>query len=423
MNQEYIVINDFRSLPIAAALNIARRFSKRRIITLVVSRRFLHAHDYGQYFPPIYKKLKLRVIRFFFRLVDVAPNSSSVLTDAEKLGILSSLQSITCDSKASKESYPALFGSFSEAALGAKEIFDYITSGESPARVFIFNGRTASSYPIVKGCYDQKIAVAYYEYATNPFSGYRLYPYPPHSTTRLGADICHFRKISIKSVPDLFLMGKNWGEKKLKNEYTKYYLEATNLTYDVVIFLGSDHEYTCVDEDISGFKFMGNLALIKAVLDKYGKEKTIAVRAHPNQVNDKNYRSTLASIIDLCNEFNVTFYGPESKISSYELIKNSTVVAVEFSSIAYDAVLLGKKVDIFGDLDLKVILSEVRHLQQLDRDYLTTYVREVLSLYDDLFLIKFNRYEAFICRALSILEWNVMRASVAPATLLSIQKT
>lgn len=422
MEKEYIVISDFRALPVLAAVHIVRRFSSRRNITLIVSSRCLNSHDYGQFLPAIYKKLKIKVISYFFQVIYVAPNLDTHLTDTNRLGVLSSLKSLTCDSEASNESHPALFSNLSVSALGAREIFDYLIN-ESPQRVFIFNGRTASSYPIVRGCFDHGIDVAYYEYAFNSYSGFRLYPYPPHSTTRLGADISHFRKICIKSIPDLFLMGKRWGEKKLRNEFTKSYQESANIGYDVVVFLGSDHEYTCIDEDYSGFKFIGNIGLVKAVINKYGTSKSVAVRAHPNQINDKSHRLTLDPIIDLCKEHGFVFYGPESKVSSYELIKKSSVVAVEYSSIAYDTVLLGKQVDVFGDLDLKVILSQVAHVQLLDRDYLASHVREVMALYDDLFFVEFNYFEVLVCRVLFVLEWRLMRSSVPPKSLLSAQES
>jgi hypothetical protein len=408
---EYIVISDFRALPCIAAMNMAIRFSKNRNITFVVSKRFLSAEDYGQYFHPIYKIIKLKIISVFYKLIYVEKNSDSALSQSDELGVISSLQSITCDSNASEVTYPSLFAKLSELALGSKEIFKCITSVNLPDRVFVFNGRTASSYPLVRSCFDQNITVAYYEYASNHYSGYRLYPYPPHSTTRLGEDVVRFRSICLRPIPEIYLRGKQWGQAKLANAYTKHYQESAKINYDVVVFLGSDHEYTCLDADLSGFKYIGNVGLVKAVIDKYSENYSIAVRAHPNQVNDKSYKLTLASISDLCNEFNLGFYGPDSKISSYELIKNSSIVAVELSSIASDAILLGKNVEIFGDLDLRVILSHTSAFQLLDKNYLPVHVREIMSLYEDLFFVKFNYFERLFCRILSSFEWQILRAS------------
>jgi hypothetical protein len=414
---QYIVISDFRALPWVAAMNIVRRFSRKRKIVFIVSSRFLYSEDYGAHLPSIYKKLKLKFIELFYELVCVNARTDSTLSDVEFRGVSSSLQSITCDSKASEMTYPILFKMLCESALGAKEIFQYISRSNVIAKVFIFNGRTASSYPVARGCFDHGINVVYYEYGSTPFSGYRLYPYPPHSTIRLGMDIANFRKICLTSIPNLYHRGRIWGQAKLTNEFTKNYLDANKLNYDIVVFLGSDHEYNCLDEDLSGFRFVGNLGLVKAVIEKYGKKKSIAVRAHPNQAKDINFNHTLSSVIDLCSNFGVTFFGPDSKVSSYELIKNSSIVAVDLSSIAYDAVLLKKQVDAFGDLDLKEILLHIPESKMFDRDFIAEHVREVMCLYEDLFVIKFNCFEKLICRAFSFFEFYVLRAATPPKIL------
>lgn len=400
-----------------AAVNIARRASRQKKIVFIVSRRFFDGVDYGVFLPAIYKKLKVAIVNIFFPVIYVDPVLGANLTDVDRMGVLSSLKSITHDSAATDFSYPRLFASLSESAIGAREIFDYLLKVSPPNRVYVFNGRTASSYPIVRGCFDHEIPVAYYEYGSNSHSGYRLYPYPPHSTTRLGADISQFRKVCLRSIPELYLKGKKWRHEKLNNVFTKGYSETVSINYDVVIFLGSDHEYTCVDEDISGFKFLGNLGLVKAVIAKYGKDYSIAVRAHPNQLTDKSYKSALASIEDICHEFGLKYYGPDSKISSYALIESSSIVAVEFSSIAYDAIFLGKKVDIFGDLDLRVILSNQAGSYS-SQNNVSEYVSEVVCLYEDLFSARLNPLEELVCKCLRFFEWRILRSHAIPKLFL-----
>lgn len=300
-----------------------------------------------------------------------------------------------------------------DSALGAKEIATYITKNKGEIdRVYIFNGRTASSYPIARECYDHDVPMAYYEYASSPYSGYRLYPYVPHSTKRLGYDIISFSRSSIKSIPEMYLAGLKWRQNKLNNPYVSRLKEKSKLKYDVVVFLGSDHEYTCIDEDISGFKYIGNLGLVKAVIDKYAKNYAIAVRAHPNQINDKNWRFTLKELTELCKENNVDFISPQSNISSYDLINNTKIVAIEYSSIAYDAIFLGKKVDIFGELDLKEFLSQVPVAYLEDSEYISSYVSEAMALYDDLFYIPFKKTEKFLCLVMVFFESRILKCSV-----------
>lgn len=412
MSQEYIVITDFRALPWFSAMNMARRLNRRHKISFIVSSRYIHSDDYGTHLPTLYKTLKLKVLGYFFKLIEVEAYSGTTIGELDATGIISSLQSITCDSKACEMTYPLLYKKLYESALGGKEIYNFISSSNPIAtKVYIFNGRTASSYPIVRGCFDRGIEVAYYEYASSPYCGYRLYPYPPHSTKRLGLDVIKFRKSCIKSKKEMYLGGVKWKHNKLNNPYVINYKEKTDLKYDVVVFLGSDHEYTCVDEDITGFKFIGNLGLVKAVIDKYGPVNSIAVRAHPNQLNDINYKPTLDAIYNLCTDSGVDFFDPYSTISSYDLIKNSSIVAVEFSSIAYDAIFFGKKVYLFGDLDLKEILLQVPDSLLEDSDYIASYLSEVMALYEDLFYIRFNPIEKFVCRAVGSFEYRVLRCS------------
>ncbi|MBT8568917.1 hypothetical protein G6705_03015, partial [Polynucleobacter paneuropaeus] len=202
----------------------------------------------------------------------------------------------------------------------------------------------------------------------------------------------------INSVPAIFEAGRIWAKNKLSNKFTKFYENSEVPNYDVVVFLGSDHEYTCLDEDISGLKFKGNYYLVEAAIAKYGGIKSIAVRAHPNQAQDISYQKTLLPIMDLCTKCNVVFFGPSSNISSHELIKKSSIVMVEFSSIANDAILLGKEVDIIGNLDLKVILSEANKKYSMAQGELSGFIGEILSLYDDMYFMKFSLIQIIFVR-------------------------
>ena len=96
----------------------------------------------------LYKKIKLKIIGYFFELIEVKSYSGTTISELDSKGIMSSLQSITCDSKACEATYPLLYKKLYESALGAKEIYNFISSNNRfAAKVYIFNGRTASSYP------------------------------------------------------------------------------------------------------------------------------------------------------------------------------------------------------------------------------------------------------------------------------------
>lgn len=407
----YIVINDFRAVPLAAAMDIYKR-SKIQA-AFIVSARFFRAQDYGENLPWIYKYIKWLWLWFRYDTVFIRACGDAQLNTADKLGIISSLQSITCDSSASDLTYPRVYKHLEQLSIGAKEVRDYIIRHRTGViSVYIFNGRTASSYPIVRGCFDNQISMKFYEYADGNH-GYKLYPCAPHNTTQLGKAVSKFRHVCIISAPDLYKRSIKWRKMRLSNPFTKTYRTEANKAYDVSVFLGSDHEYTCVDEDISGFRYRGNYELVKSVIKKYGPGSRIAVKAHPNQAVDKNHQEILNRIEVLCADYDIDFFSAKSEISSYDLIRKSRITAVEFSSIAFDAILLGKTVDIFSDLDLKYFLAQLHQDQRQDSDYVVQYISELMILYDNLYFEPFIKRVYLLCKLGSAFEWWILRAQTS----------
>jgi hypothetical protein len=408
----FVVVSDFRSHPLNAAIAIYKSLKrKKKKVKLIVAKKYFDSQDCGSHLPYLYKLAKYWWLRIWHVLAYVQGREDTELTKRMENGINSSLQSITCDSGASKQNYPRLYASLHRASIGAQEIMNTILADvESIDKVYIFNGRTAASYPIARGCFDKGISVEFYEYSHRN-DGYKLYPCAPHSTTRLGKAVTDFRKVCILSSPNFFTRANAWKLMRLSNPYTKEYKKLAQKSFDVVVFLGSDHEYTCLDEDISEYRYIGNFELVKLVLAKYGTNSKIAVRAHPNQAIDKNYKIKLCEIEKLCTDSGVTYYQPNSKISSYDLIRNSNITAVEFSSIAYDAILLGRKVDLFNDLDLKYFLSSLTTAQSNDAEYVSQYICEIMCLYDELYFEKFDILTSFVCWFCSRVEWVVLKSS------------
>jgi len=387
-----IVVNDFRSLPVLAAASIATR-NHRKGAQLLISPRFLDYYDYGGYLPSFYKRLKLYILKCFFDVFEVPLASNQRLDSSMLKGIDSSLQSITYDSRATAEKYPKIYNNLRNQALGAGEIADYISSlTQRPHYVFIFNGRTASASPTVSALHTLSIPLQYYEYSHQK-NGYHVYPYPCHNSLRLGQDLLRMSRLSLTTFPERYVKGLRYRDSKLKNKYTENYRVSTSERFDIVVFLGSDHEYTNLQLEIVNFKFLGNIGLLKHVLEKYSQKK-IAVRAHPNQQRDPNWQNTLHDIKQLCKEYNLTYFPPTSKISSYALIKNSSVSVVEYSSIAYDVLFLGSIVDVVGDLDLKAVISSYTEEYECAHDSLglTQFVRETMIFYDELFFYKFQSF-------------------------------
>ena len=405
MNNQYIIIlNDFRSFPIFSALSIAKLHGKKKIC-FVYSKRFTGAKEYGQNLPEWYKKAKIYFIKIFYKVVEAPKLSDEYLNTSMKVGIDSSLQSITCDSGSTSNNYPFLYENLKQQAIGSNEVSKYILGLKTkPNCVYLFNGRTASSSSITFALHLSKICLNYYEFALKP-NGFLLFPFPCHNTLRIGKELFKLWKNAIISNPILFKKGLNFENEKLNNIYSKYYSEEALDYYDIVVFLSSDHEYTNLQEEIIEIQFIKNNELLDYVINKYGVDKKIAVRAHPNQSNDPNHNVALNPIIEKCNKFGFYFFHPKSRISSYDLIKNSSLVVVGLSSIAYDAVFLGAKVDIVGNVALKSIINSLPEIIKEDVREIKVLSREISSLAEDLCFNKYpNIFINILARLFSFVE-------------------
>ena len=403
-NQNLIILNDFRSFPITAALCITN-LHKKKNFSFIYSKKFITSNEYGQNLPKWYKNTIIFFIKIFYKVVVAPELSDEHLTPSMIVGIDSSLQSITCDSGATKYKYPYLYKNLKQQAIGSNEVVEYILGQKTkPNCVYVFNGRTASSSSITYALHFSKICLYYYEFASK-HNGFLLFPFPLHNSLRIGNELFKLWKNSIISNPILYENGINFENEKLNNFFTKYYSEEALNNYDIVVFLSSDHEYSNLQEEIIETQFITNNELLDYVINKYGVDKRIAVRAHPNQSSDPNCNVALNPIIEKCNKFGLYFFHPKSRISSYDLIKNSSLVVVGLSSIAYDAVFLGAKVDIVGNVALKSIINSLPEIINEDSSEIKQFSREILSLGKDLCFNKYpNKFIDIFARFFSLIE-------------------
>jgi hypothetical protein len=403
------ILTNFRILPYLSILQELIKNSKNKKLILT-SRESITGFDYGEYLPLWNKKLKVFFLKIFYNVIIVETVNFPNEEEIDKTGIISSLMSITCDSGANKNKYPILYNNLYKIALGAYNIELYLKQINLKYELFLFNGRGAPQFHISLFASRNNIKISYFEYGNSSYSGYKLYPYPPHSLLDIGRDISNLYKNNNKSI---FLNDKQIKiaqkliTEKLNNQFTKN-LEATDLKFDVVVFLGSDHEYTGVSEEIVNVKLYGNFNLCKYAFEKYGNNYKIAVRAHPNQIVDCSATNTNSVIRDFCNRNGIVFFEPESHVSSHSLIKNSKIVVVEYSSISYDAIYLGKKVDILGDLDLKVILKEMpTQIRNSNANEISNYVAYVKYLESFIHFRKFSLFFKIISRLFTIIEKRI----------------
>jgi hypothetical protein len=402
----FIVITDLRITMIMAALKIARSAAMTGRTQMLISSRITNARDYGDFQPPFLKRLKLFVLRFFFGCIIIPRSDETIVDPVFNLGIKSSLASITYDSLADEDGYPKIYSDLVDLTKGAIELTNFIkkTARSKISEVYIFNGRLASSYPIKQQLdKESDISLYYYEFANNN-QGYVVYPFSIHDDYSVGLSLINYSCNSFVSKPISHTRAENFKYNKTNNFLTKFYTSSLDTNFDVVVFLGSDHEYVFVSSSETGAVSIGNLELVKQVIANYKPTHSIAVRSHPNQRVDKNYQTSNSPIAKLCREHGVMFYDPISDVSSYELIKNAKVVAIDISSIGLDAIFLGKTVHVFGNSSLKAIIDSMPPHIKENNILAADYVAQVMAFSADLFVKKFSLAEFFALALLARLE-------------------
>lgn len=397
-----IIVSDVRAVPMVVALRLARTGGSSAD-RMLASARTLRARDYGpNLYPSFYSYLKLRYLQLFHRLSLVRAVPGTPLTHREQRGIDSSLCSITCDSNATKARYPKLYETLEQLAKGAVEVTE-VLKRERPDVVYVFNGRNASQYPIVEFCRRSGIGLRFYEYAGRQ-GGFNLFDFPPHYGYKVGQLMLErFARIDPHD-PATQIAADKFRVAKLRGRYTSSFKSRPAETHEVVVFLSSDFEYTNLDEELCGVQTVGNLGLCRAVFAKYGGTHRIAVRAHPNQRQDASADEVLEPVKQFCDAHGMTYYDPESDVSSYALVERAEIVAVDCSTIGVDALLLGKNVDVFGQNDLAAILDSLPPEKRSDVAYLQKFIPQVMPLADEVAFVAFTRSERIVVRALTQLD-------------------
>jgi hypothetical protein len=375
--RKFIILSDLRIIPILASFSIFK-FDKKNT-TIIVSNDAIMSIDYGFIFPPLYNWFKIYILRAFCPVLVLETSFSENYKIIGKMGLMSSLVSITSDTFASELKYPKLYSKLFRTYLGAHSIVNYLNKFDDIIDIYVFNGRTAGSEPIVKHFWGTKVNLKFYEYSLIFGPRFTLYNFPVHNCYRYGKELLQFYE-NKKNYKFNFKKVDNYLENKLSNSFTKKYVDISNDEYDVCIFLNSDHELVNLNKEICENIVISNFELVVNAVEKYGSSKRYVVRAHPNQVKDPSWKEVLSPIVEFCEINNIKFYSPESNISSYSLINNSSLIVVSYSSIAEDAIFSNKKVDIMGSSDLKAILDNLPMETQINSVLLSNVISEILSL-------------------------------------------
>ena len=394
-----VIINDIRAVPLISSLKIYRNVPDLEIIaheSLFLNREFADFTNISwKYFIKYF-------LKFFFNL-KILKAKCTEISDNETMGIFSSLYSITQDTSATEDKYPQIFSQLKNLALGSKDIVNYLKNNKIH-KVFLFNGRTASSYLITKYCTHNKVKIFYYEYAGNR-NGFRLYPLPPHAAGRIGEYLLNYykngvyNKVKLKESADIMKL------EKLNSIYKKKANIVSENRYDIVIFLGSDFEYKSVDVEISELNWKGNLSFCQEVIQKYGINRKYTIRCHPNSEIDPNWNELYKELCDGLDKFKsiVEIIPPDSRIDSHKMIENSNLSISDLSTISLDAILLGKKVDIFGNTDIKHIYEDEWFNTRIKNNS-NNYILNPFALTHNFFVFRFSFLEKYICYLLFLIH-------------------
>lgn len=377
-----IIISDLRVLPVAAAISLRKKLYNGN--ALLVTSDAMCNGDYGTQYSEVYKDLKIAILRLFFgmKLLDFKFDAEHCSDDST--GMMSSLYSITNDSLADSEKYPSIWSQLTLNDAGARSVINFICDNDIKS-ISIFNGRLASSYPIVKYAKRENIETFFYEYGRAKKRKlqppkYTLTSFPVHDLKSWGLDLVALREKSINKSKSVLDSMRKFKSEKLSNKFTSFYTITEVPEHDVGIFLSSSQEFKAINEDICGKNMPSNeIEFIKEVVAKHGSHLSYAVRCHPNQLNDRSWVETLREIEMYCKQNGVSYYSPDSPVSSHALIENCKLIAVDRSSIGVDALLLGKPIDIYGYPNYRCAFDKAKLQYGDDIEAIAKEVVETLS--------------------------------------------
>lgn len=393
-----VVLNDLRGVPVLSALKLRRSIPRSRLVAHI---SLFCNREYADYTNNTWKLVLKFFLVTFFNL-KVVRSYATDLEETELTGVLSSLVSITEDSMATAADYPAEYEQLFKLGLGSKDLIDYISKRQLQS-VFLFNGRGASCLLLTKFCVRQGLKVVYYEYAAHG-NGFRLFPVSPHASRQLGLLLYDYYRHGLFNFADLRVAALDFRHNKLHSKFSSDNKLAPSEMHDIVIFLGSDYEYAWLDTEITGTIWNGNVSFCQSVFRKYGKGKRYAIRCHPNSIRDPSWVKLKKDlqIVAASQGENVRVYGPDEKIDSHELVRESELIVTAYSTISMDAIMMGKSVDIMGDSDIKYLYEDVwMNAKEIG---IGEAIVEAFSLGHNFLVFRFSLIEKIVCRFLYYIQ-------------------
>jgi|APSaa5957512535_1039671.scaffolds.fasta_scaffold52725_2 hypothetical protein len=400
----FFVISDFRPWSFFVAFSELKK-NKQNNFIVIYSQRWIYANDYGTFFPVWYKKLFISMLRLFFNVVMVEERRLSEKLNVDCLSIKSSMDSIIEQGK-----YNVNVNELLEVKSGCIDVVKYLKKVENNFTLYIFNGRLASNYSISKEFNSvDTVNVKYYEHQFEhpSYHGYKIYPFPPHNNLKETKALIKLSKSSLLSLTERYRRAIKWKNNKLNNRYTVNYNNLLSENYEVSVFLSTSSEYGALDKKLSGYSFKGNVELVKYALNQY-KGKSIIIVFHPNMSSKELINKEYTAIKKIISN-NIKICVPDDNCNSYDIIKKSSVVVAEFSTISIDALLLNPNVvlDIQGENSgLNLLLKGEGDLFNLNDKTIT--IPMLYSMQNELFLTVFSRPLRIILRVMSFISQRVV---------------
>lgn len=333
-SQAALVVSDFRREPFLAALQIAIQTSHLRVF---VSAESLLAGDIGDTLSHFSKKILLSILRSLAP-VTIVPTKKQAHSHDDCRGCHSSLVSQTFDETACAESYPEKWVKLNRLCEGSQSVAEYVRR-EGYGKVYVFNGRTASTHHVAQmRRLDGGPQVFVFEYG--PKAGtFRVQRGSIHDSHENSLELARFAEernfcYSKEKATD-------YVSRKIQNDVEGCYSGRIPSGFNTAIFAGTPYEYMWTVQSGTYFDWDPLILLEEAIKHPLFR-RPAALKLHPNSANSKKVGENEERVRNYCSNQGIELFDSSSRVTAVDLIRSSGTVMVGGSSVALDALLLGK---------------------------------------------------------------------------------
>lgn len=267
-----------------------------------------------------------------------------------------------------------LINRYFKSAIATFVITEKLIRNFKPHKVITYNGRFASSRPIIDLCKKYSIPVLYHERGATK-DRYYLSEKPPHNFKGIRASIKEMWESSqdrnkqeiAKSYFLKKIEGEGIGWVSFTKAQTRNLVPEKSKKYRWTYYSSSDDEYMYVEDSIEYPIFKSQVEAIQWLINYVAKldDVELIIRVHPHKEQKsqklKNFWNNLSGK-------NVLIVPSHSPVDSYALAKSSDLVIVYGSTMGVEAAYLGKPVITIGDATYRGLncTYEPLSLEELD---------------------------------------------------------